>query len=160
MFLCIFGCQVFLIDQFCIVFVGDLWENCIVEELVLLFVEYGKILWDMGKYVFFVVLFDILEDLVEYYLIEVYEELFWSFLNRLSYQDEKEWLEDILVDFEYYKWEFCFDGELYFILCVILGYEVRKSWSFFYFMIVFQLRWVFDDLNGLIVFGQNMSRLI
>lgn len=114
---------------------------------------------DTGKYASLVVLFDTPEDLAEHYSIEAYEELFWRFLNRLSHQDEKEWPEDIPADPEHYKWEFCFDGEPYF-LCATPAHEARKSQSFPFFMITFQPRWVFEDLNGSTAFGRNMSRLI
>lgn len=104
---------------------GDFCDWEILEEVGLLLFEYGKILRDIGRYVLLFVIFDMLEDLVEYCFIEEYEELFWFFLKWLSGCDLKDWLEDMLEDFEYYKWEFCFDGELYFILCVMFVYEVR-----------------------------------
>lgn len=159
-FPCIPGRQAFLTDQLRITFAGDPRENRTAEELAPLLAEYGKISRDTGKYASLVVLFDTPEDLAEHYSIEAYEELFWRFLNRLSHQDEKEWPEDIPADPEHYKWEFCFDGEPYFILCATPGHEARRSRSFPYFMITFQPRWVFEELNGSTAFGRNMSRLI
>ncbi|MCI3987998.1 YqcI/YcgG family protein, partial [Bacillus vallismortis] len=76
---------------------------------------------DTGKYASLVVLFDTPVDLAEHYSIDAYVELFWSFLNRLSHLDKKEWPEDIPADPVLYKWELCCDGEPYFILCATPG---------------------------------------
>ncbi len=40
------------------------------------------------------------------------------------------------------------------------GTRQEEAGAFLFFMVTFQPRWVFDDLNGSTAFGRNMSRLI
>lgn len=159
-FPCIPGRQGFLTDQLRISFAGDPREEGTPEEVGLLLSEYGKISRNTGRYASLLVIFDTPEDLAEHYSVEAYEELFWSFLNRLSGCDPKDMPEDMPEDPEHYKWEFCFDGEPYFILCATPAHEARQSRSFPFFMLAFQPRWVFEGLNDSTAFGRNMSRLI
>lgn len=80
-FPCIPGRQGFLTDQLRISFAGDPREEGTPEEVGLLLSEYGKISRNTGKYASLLVIFDTPEDLAEYYSIEAYEELFWSFFK-------------------------------------------------------------------------------
>ncbi|MED1121211.1 YqcI/YcgG family protein [Bacillus atrophaeus] len=159
-FPCIPGRQGFLTNQLRFVFAGDPREYGTAEELAPLLAEYGALARETGRYASLLVFFETPEDLAEHYSIEAYEELFWTFLNRLSEQDEKEWPAEFPADPEHYKWEFCFHGEPYFILCSTPAHEARRSRSFPYFMLAFQPRWVFEGLNASTSFGRKMSKMI
>ncbi|WP_128895566.1 YqcI/YcgG family protein [Longirhabdus pacifica] len=91
---------------------------------------------------------------------ESYRAMFWNVLNQLRSFDKKEWPEEIPTDPNDHQWEFCFHGEPYFAFCATPAHKERKSRYFPYFMLAFQPRWVFKDLNDSTSFGRNMKKAI
>ncbi|MNY47745.1 YqcI/YcgG family protein [compost metagenome] len=45
-------------------------------------------------------------------------------------------------------WEFCYDGERYFVYCGTPAHTARQSRSFPYFMLALTPRWVLDKWNA------------
>lgn len=159
-FPCIPGRQAFLSDQLRIAFVGDPRSPETAKELAPLLTRYGAISRETGKYASLTVIFHTPEELLTDYKIEDYESLFWQFLNSLSMEDPASWPDDIPENPEHFQWEYCFNGEPYFVLCATPAHSKRKSRSFPYFMLTFQPRWVFEELNDTTAFGRNMSKQI
>lgn len=46
-------------------------------------------------------------------------------------------------------WEFCFNGEPIFVVCMTPAHTLRQSRRSSGFMLTFQPRWVFDDILGI-----------
>ncbi|MCA1065077.1 YqcI/YcgG family protein [Rossellomorea sp. AcN35-11] len=129
-------------------------------ELSDLLKQYGKISRDTGKYASLVVFFHSDEREEEKPSIEDYRDMFWTLLNRTHELDEGPWPEGIAEDPHHHTWEFCFDGEPYFAFCATPAHTVRKSRHFPYFLLAFQPRWVFDEINASTSFGQKLKKVI
>ena len=157
---CIPARQGFLTNQLKFCFVGDPREVSSVKALAEILREYGKCSRNLGKYTSFTVFFETPEDMLKLYNVEDYRELFWSVLNRMTAFDEKGWPEQIPIDPAHHKWEFCFDGEPYFVFCATPAHKLRKSRHFPSLLLAFQPRWVFEELNNSTVFGSKMKKLI
>lgn len=122
--------------------------------------EYGVCSRDAGKYTSLAIFFETPEYMIETYGVEEYRMLFWSVLNQISSLDEKEWPEHMPTDPSNHHWEFCFQGEPYFAFCATPAHQFRKSRYFSTFLIAFQPRWVFDEINDSTSSGRNMKNLI
>ncbi|APH06861.1 YqcI/YcgG family protein [Bacillus weihaiensis] len=157
---CIPGRQGFLTNNLRFSFAGDPRKVDSAKELSLALREYGKCSRETGKYASLVTFFETPKDLLDQFDVEDYRELFWKVLNQVTAFDEKEWPEDIPTDPTDHKWEFCFDGEPYFAFCATPAHEVRRSRHFPCFLLAFQPRWVFEEINDSTVFGQKMKKSI
>ncbi len=157
---CIPGRQGFLSNNLRFGFTSDPREDGSIEDLAFLLKSYGEISRDTGKYASLVVFFKTPEQFKDNYRVAEFESLFWSVLNRVSAIDEVEWPEDIPTDPSHHEWEFCFHGEPYFAFCATPGHIFRKSRSFPCFMMAFQPRWVFDEINDSTVFGRKLKKAI
>ncbi|ANE45293.1 hypothetical protein SY83_01925 [Paenibacillus swuensis] len=157
---CVPGRQGFLTDQLRFGFAGDPRSESSTEEVAELLVQYGECSRETGKYASLVIFFDTPYELRADSTVEQYEELFWSFLNRLTQLDTKPWPEHISKDPSDPTWEFCYDGHPYFSFCATPAHIIRKSRSFSYFMMAFQPRWVFEHINDSTPFGRNMKKVI
>lgn len=157
---CVPGRRGFLSNNIRFSFIGDPREACSIQDLSEVLKAYGSCSRETGKYASLVVLFETDEKLKETYTIEDYRKLFWSVLSRVSTYDKKEWPKEIPTDPWHHQWEFCFDGDPYFSFCATPAHQIRKSRHFPCFLIAFQPRFVFDELNNTTILGQKMKNLI
>lgn len=155
---CVPGKQGFQRDMLRFGFADDPRTPGSIEQTALLLKEYGEISRDTGNYASLVVFFQ--SDGVEGAGINHYQDLFWSVLNKVHHLDETPWPEGIAEDPHHHSWEFCFDGEPYFAFCATPAHSIRKSRHFPCFMIAFQPRWVFDEINSSTAFGQKLKKVI
>ncbi|WP_068088482.1 YqcI/YcgG family protein [Polycladidibacter stylochi] len=79
--------------------------------------------------------------------MESYREKFWSLLKELSILDKKPWPQDIPHNIDEPKWEFCFSGEPFFVVCNTPAHIKRQSRRSTGFMVAFQPRWVFQGIT-------------
>jgi uncharacterized protein len=159
-FPCIPAIQGFLTNHLRFSFIEDPRQLHSAKELAEVLRAYGKCSRDTGKYASLVVFFETPTDILEDYHVEDYRELFWTVLNHVTTFDEKAWPEEIPTDPSHHKWEFCFDGEPYFVFCATPAHLERKSRHFPCLMLAFQPRWVFEKINNTTVFGRNMKKNI
>jgi len=157
---CLPGKQGFLANSLRFGFVGDPRNNTSIKNLAHLLQTYGDISRDTGKYASLVIFFDSRELEKDFADVDRYQTLFWSILSQVHEQDAKPWPEGIPEDPSHHEWEFCFDGEPYFSFCATPAHTQRKSRSFPYFMLTFQPRWVFDELNDSTTRGRKMKKVI
>ncbi|ETT85299.1 YqcI/YcgG family protein [Viridibacillus sp. FSL R5-0477] len=141
-------------------FVGDPRELSSLNDLANCLRTYGKCSRDSGKNTALAIFLETPEEIIEDYDWEDYRKLFWSILNQLTIFDEKDWPTDMPIDPSHHKWAFCFDGEPYFIFCATPAHRLRKSRHFPSLLIVFQPRWVFDEINNSTDNGLKMRKLI
>ncbi|SFB02834.1 MULTISPECIES: YqcI/YcgG family protein [unclassified Bacillus (in: firmicutes)] len=147
-------------DQLRFGFVGDPTQRQSSKELAGLLKKYGAISRETGKFASFVVFFDTSEKIKEDFNVENYRQLFWSILNILSEEDSVQWPEHISQNPSDPRWEFCFDGEPYFCFCATPAHHLRKSRHFPCFLITFQPRWVFEEINDGTPLGRNLKKAI
>ncbi|MEK4229821.1 YqcI/YcgG family protein [Solibacillus sp. FSL H8-0538] len=157
---CVPARQGFLKDQLKFCFVGNPREVSSIKNLAESLRDYGKCSRDAGKNTSFAVFFETPEDMFTDYTVEDYRKLFWSVLNQVTSFDDKEWPKAIPSDPSHHKWEFCFDGEPYFVFCATPAHKLRKSRHFPSLLVAFQPRWVFQELNNSTVYGRKMKTLI
>lgn len=157
---CIPGRQGFLMNDLRFSFIGDPREISSVKELAYSLKKYGKCSHHTGKYTSLVVFFHTPKDMLTQYSVEDYRHLFWNILNHVTSFDEQNWPDDIPIDPSHHKWEFCFDGEPYFTFCSTPGHKRRKSRYFPCFLLAFQPRWVFEEINDSTHLGRKMKKAI
>lgn len=157
---CVPGKQGFLTDTLRFGFAEDPENDEAAIKLAYLLKQYGQISRETGNYASLVVFFNSTELEGDHNSVESYEKIFWTMLNRVHDLDDKEWPENIAKDPHDHTWEFCFDGEAYFAFCATPAHTVRKSRHFPYFMLAFQPRWVFDEINSSTTFGQKLKKVI
>lgn len=155
---CVPGKQGFQKDMLRFGFADDPRTPDSIEQLASLLKDYGDISRDTGNYASLVVFFHS-EDLREAE-IDSFQDLFWEVLSRVHELDETPWPDDISKDPHHHTWEFCFGGEPYFAFCATPAHAVRKSRHFPNFLIAFQPRWVFDEINSSTAFGQKLKKVI
>ena len=157
---CIPGKQGFQQDNLRFGFADDPTQEQTCAQLAALLKEYGEVARDTGKYASLVVFFDTRMLVHKKADVDQYQSCFWSLLNGVHELDEEPWPEDIPKDPHDSKWEFCFNGEPYFAFCATPAHQIRKSRHFPYFLIAFQPRWVFDEINAETTFGQKLKKAI
>ncbi|WP_333489754.1 YqcI/YcgG family protein [Alkalihalobacillus sp. CinArs1] len=155
---CVPGKMGFIDNSLRFGFADPPWEEHASRQLAAILKEYGEISRETGKYASLVVFFE--ADHQDGKSIEDYQDTFWTLLNDVHQLDEKPWPEDIPTDPHNQAWEFCFDGEPYFVFCATPAHRVRKSRSFPYFMLAFQPRWVFEEINASTSLGQKLKKVI
>ncbi|MBP1993378.1 YqcI/YcgG family protein [Paenibacillus eucommiae] len=160
MYPCIPGRHGFLSDNLRFGFVGDPEALTTPLELAALLKQYGQCSRETGKYASLVVFSQAPPALAGPYTVQDYEQIFWTLLNRISQHDEKEWPQHISTDPAHASWEFCFDGHPYFTFCATPAHTARKSRHFSTFLLAFQPRWVFEEINDSTVFGRKMKQAI
>jgi uncharacterized protein len=157
---CVPGKQGFQEDTLRFGFAEDPRKDAASEKLVSLLKQYGCISRGTGKYASLVVFFNTGEMTGYDHSVESYQTIFWNLLNRVHRSDDMSWPDDIATDPHDHTWEFCFDGEPYFAFCATPSHSVRKSRYFPYFLLAFQPRWVFDEINSSTAFGQKLKKVI
>lgn len=160
MYPCIPGRQGFLTDSLRFGFAADPRSDQAIEEAAQLLQQYGECSRDTGRFTSLVLFFETPEDMVADFTVEDYEQVFWSVLSRVSAKDPVPWPAHIPQDPSHHAWEFCYSGHPYFAFCGTPAHQVRRSRRTPYFLITFQPRWVFEEINDLTAFGRNMKNLI
>nr|WP_204699540.1 YqcI/YcgG family protein [Geomicrobium sediminis] len=92
--------------------------------------------------------------------LEQYEKRFWNVLNQLHDFDNQPWPNDIPKHPDDALWEFSFMGEPMFVVCNTPAHQKRKSRHANTFMITFQPRWVFEDINGSTKRGRHIQDIV
>ncbi|SFM37112.1 hypothetical protein SAMN03159341_1295 [Paenibacillus sp. 1_12] len=157
---CIPGRQGFLTNNLRYGFAADPRSEQAVVDVAQLLKQYGACSRETGKYASLVIFFNTPGELVDESSLEDFELIFWSVLNRVSANDPTPWPDHISTDPSDPSWEFCYDGHPYFAFCGTPVHQIRKSRRTPYFLIAFQPRWVFDEINDSTPFGRNMKKLI
>lgn len=147
-FPCIPATQGFALNHLRYGFIEDPRKESSSTTLTKLLKHYGEISRDTGNYASLIALFDTPPDIVERYDIEQFEYLFWSLLKSVNEQDEKDWPNHIPTDPDTNTWEFCFDGEQYFVYCATPKHKNKKSRYFPFFMLAITPRWVLEEFNS------------
>ncbi|MEC0229378.1 YqcI/YcgG family protein [Paenibacillus alba] len=160
MYPCIPGRQGFLSDSLRFGFAADPRSDEAIDEGATLLRQYGDCSRETGKYASLVIFFQTPDDMRNDYAVEDYEQLFWSVLSRVSAKDQLPWPGHIASDPSHHSWEFCFSGHPYFAFCGTPAHQVRKSRHTSHFLITFQPRWVFAEINDSTPFGRNMKKQI
>ncbi|QGQ99656.1 hypothetical protein EHS13_34740 [Paenibacillus psychroresistens] len=156
---CIPGKQGFLADHLRFGFIPDPNSEAASRELASLLMQYGQISRETGKYASLVVFTQPLEG-VQKKSIEEYEHVFWELMNKVNSYDQKAWPPEVSRDPSQASWEFCFDGNPYFIFCATPAHTIRKSRHFSSLLLAFQPRWVFADINDSTPFGLKIKKAI
>ncbi|MCX4849518.1 YqcI/YcgG family protein [Streptomyces sp. NBC_00893] len=89
-----------------------------------------------------------------------YYQKFWDVLQFLHEHDSEAWPAEIPKDTDDKHWEFSFGGTPVFVVCNTPAHTARKSRSNPCFMITFQPRWVFEDLDPTTSRGWAARRVI
>ncbi|BCB05569.1 YqcI/YcgG family protein [Bacillus sp. KH172YL63] len=155
---CVPGKQGYQTDTLRYGFAGDPRQEEASQAVASILKQYGEVSRDTGHYASLVVFFDSRE--MDGDSVESYQHVFWELLNRVHELDEGPWPDDIALDPHDHTWEFCFDGEPYFAFCATPAHTLRKSRHFPYFLLAFQPRWVFDEINASTSFGQKLKKVI
>ena len=144
-FPCIPATRAFALGHLRYGFAPSPWDDSAGPELAQIIAEYGRTSRSFGDYSSLVVFFEAEENVRE---VLAYENAFWNLLNQVSRLDRTPWPEDIPEDPEQALWEFCYDGERYFVYCGTPAHTSRQSRSFPYFMLALTPRWVLDQWNA------------
>ncbi len=89
-----------------------------------------------------------------------YYRKFWDVLQYLHRHDPETWPDGIPEDPEDGRWEFSFAGTPIFVVCNTPAHKRRASRSNPEFMITFQPRWVFEELDSTSARGIAARRVI
>lgn len=157
---CIPGRQGFLTNNLRFGFAADPRSEQAALDVLELLQAYGRCSRETGKFASLVIFFHTPADMLNSFSVENYEELFWSVLSDVSAKDEAPWPAHISKDPSHHSWEFCCEGEPYFSFCGTPAHMVRKSRMFPHFLIAFQPRWVFEEINDSTPFGRYMKKHI
>jgi uncharacterized protein len=128
-------------------FAGDPRKASTLEEVAEMLNEYTLKSKGLGRYTSLIIFYDTSEYLIDKYNVEEFEQLFWQQLNGLREKDNQEWPQHIPEDPHSPIWEFCYNGEPYFMYCASPAHQNRKSRHFDYFMLAITPRWVLQEFN-------------
>lgn len=141
-------------------FVGDPREEQSIKKLAQCLKEYAKFSQTYGKYTTLAVFFHTPNDMLNHFKVTDYQQLFWTILNNLTKIDDIEWPEEIPTDPTHTEWEFCFNGNPYFISCATPAHKLRRSRHFSTLLMAIQPRWIFEEINDTTAFGQKLKKLV
>ncbi|MET3695902.1 hypothetical protein SAMN05877753_102568 [Bacillus oleivorans] len=143
-FPCIPAFQGYVLDHLCYGFIRDPRVDGAVKETASFLKEYGQCSKELGEYTALILFYETPFDLKESISIETFEQIFWKLLNDVSTLDTKEWPRNVSADPDHFSWEYCFEGEPYFIYCATPAHKHRYSRYFPYFMLAITPRWVLN----------------
>jgi len=141
-------------------FVGDPRTSSTIHDFVLLLSDYTKTAKENGNYTSLIVFYKTPQDLKDTYTVEMFEQLFWQQLQCLCEHDEMEWPKHIPNDPHNPIWEFCYNGEQFFMYCTTPSHQNRKSRYFDYFMLAITPRWVLQEFNKHEIFAKSIKSQI
>ncbi|RDI41897.1 YqcI/YcgG family protein [Falsibacillus pallidus] len=156
---CVPGRIGFLSNHLRYAFLGDPREEKTLLDAADVLKRYSQMSRETGKYASLLLFYKSPAEL-QRYSIEEFEDLFWSTLTSLSMKDQMPWPEGISKDPTHHTWEFCFHGEPYFSFCATPAHHLRRSRHFSSFLMAFQPRWVFEQMNDSTQLGRNMKKMI
>jgi uncharacterized protein len=138
-------------------FVGDPRRSATIDEVALLLCDYTKSSKEFGDFTSLIIFYETPNDLKETYNVEMFEQLFWEQLNGLSDKDDMNWPNQIPREPHNPIWEFCYNGEQYFMYCATPSHVNRRSRHFAYFMLAITPRWVLREFNKHETFAKDIK---
>jgi uncharacterized protein len=141
-------------------FIGDPREPSTLVDLAKTLSSYTKVSREIGPYTSLIVFYQTPEKMKSDYRVEEYEQLFWEHLSGLSALDAFEWPNDIPTDPHNQVWEFCYNGEKYFMYCATPAHQNRKSRHFDVMMLAITPRWVLQEFNKSPNFAQRIKKQV
>lgn len=141
-------------------FTGDPRLPSTMEEVASLLSDYTKTSKEFGNYTSLIIFYETPPDLKDTHTVEMFEQLFWKQLSGLCKMDGMNWPNHIPVDPHNPIWEFCFQGEPYFMYCATPAHLNRKSRHFDYFMLAITPRWVLQEFNKHETFAKSIKSQI
>ena len=141
-------------------FIGDPREQSTIYELAESLSSYSQVSKEIGQYTSMIVFYETPEDMKALYTVEDYEQLFWKHLSGLRTIDSLDWPEDIPTDPHNPVWEFCYNGEKYFMYCATPAHKNRKSRHFDVMMLAITPRWVLQEFNRSPKFAMGIKRQV
>ncbi|WP_079508683.1 YqcI/YcgG family protein [Mesobacillus jeotgali] len=137
-------------------FVGNPRRDTTLNELAGLLNSYTKHSREFGNFTSLIIFYETPEWMLEL-PIDEFEQLFWEQLSGLSALDEFDWPADIPQDPHDSIWEFCFNGEKYFMYCATPAHKNRKSRHFDVMMLAITPRWVLQEFNKSNSYAQRIK---
>ena len=126
-------------------FIEEIQAEKSAYELASLLKEYGSLSKETGIYASLII-FMKSNTKVSSSILEN-ERYFWHLLNCVSELDDKPWPAHIPQTPHNRYWEFCFNGEPYFIYCATPEHTLRRSRSFPVMMLAITPRWVLNHFH-------------
>ncbi|WP_409275183.1 YqcI/YcgG family protein [Neobacillus sp. SCS-31] len=116
------------------------------SKLALALGEYAKSYRKYGKYTSLVLFYkDTDRDILS---VAQYEKLFWEQMKECSLLDSGKWPAHIPSDAGNPLWEYCFNGEQFFVYCGTPAHQQRQSRHFPYLMLAITPRSVLVEFNS------------
>jgi uncharacterized protein len=143
-FPCIYGVRAHNEGGLRYVFIDDDTDPEWLEALGRALWEYVRTCREIGQFTSLLVLFPPSSE--ESATLEAYRERYWKVLQWLHDHDPAPWPDEVPADPTDPDWEFCFGGLPMFVPANLPIYERRRSRRNPCFMILFQPRFVFDEL--------------
>ncbi|UYZ23859.1 YqcI/YcgG family protein [Mesobacillus jeotgali] len=137
-------------------FIGSPRRDTTIKELASLLTSYTEQSREFGNYTSLIIFYETPESMKNA-PVEEYEQIFWEHLSRLTELDEFDWPEDIPQDPHDPIWEFCFNGEKYFMYCATPAHKNRKSRHFDVLMLAITPRWVLQEFNKSQSYAQRIK---
>ncbi|QDP39060.1 YqcI/YcgG family protein [Radiobacillus deserti] len=142
-FPCIPATQGYQLDQLRFVFLPSPLNSETSSYLAELLEHYGKKAKKIGDYTSLVLFLERTKK-EEGLSVTAYEDWFWNLLQEVHEIDSTPWPEEIPQDPHDPLWEYCFNGERYFLFCATPSHEKRQSRYFPFMMLAITPRWVFQ----------------
>ncbi|WP_106767026.1 YqcI/YcgG family protein [Paenibacillus faecalis] len=159
-FPCIPAVQGFALHQLRYGFVQYTDDFDAAEQLAALLLNYGKQSRAIGPYTSLVIFIQNETEPQRKDGVEHYERLFWSLLSHTTALDRKPWPAHVPSDPSDHLWEYCYDGEPYFVYCGTPAHKIRRSRSFPYMVLAFTPRWVLERFNSVPERVDKVKRMI
>nr|WP_309246227.1 YqcI/YcgG family protein [Cytobacillus oceanisediminis] len=122
-------------------FADDPMDPAAIRQTAVMLREFSLHSREFGSYTSLIIFYKTRDDLS----VEEYEQLFWEQLTELSEIDNAEWPNQIPKDPHDPLWEFCFNGEKYFVYCATPAHKNRQSRHFDTMMLAITPRWVLQE---------------
>jgi FPC/CPF motif-containing protein YcgG len=78
--------------------------------------------------------------------LDQHHKVFWQLIQFLHEHDPEPWPADVPIDPDDPRWEFAFAGEAMFVVGSAPVYEIRQSRNTATFTVLFQPRWMVNDM--------------
>ncbi|NKE06653.1 MULTISPECIES: YqcI/YcgG family protein [Mesobacillus] len=137
-------------------FIGSPRRDSTIKELASLLTGYTEQSREFGNYTSLIIFYET-PDSMKNASVEEYEQIFWEQLSGLTALDAFEWPNDIPQDPHDPIWEFCFNGEQYFMYCATPAHKNRKSRHFDVMMLAITPRWVLQEFNKSQSYAQRIK---
>lgn len=159
-FPCIPAVQGYVLNHLRYGFVQNAEEKDAAEKLAYLLHSFGENARTIGSYTSLVVFIQADTQPEHNDGVEYYERLFWSLLSRTTEMDRKPWPAHLPSDPSDHLWEYCYDGEPYFVYCGTPAHKLRRSRSFPYMVLAFTPRWVLENFNAATLQAEKTKQMI